>query len=87
MEAIQSARNGGSNHRKIRASNQGCLRFIRASFENLQSAIGSHKSIDFWDGQIMALEIAITELQRDRAVRHQWWRDREKYGLFHESTG
>ncbi len=38
MEAIQSARNGGSNHQKIRASNQGYLRFIRASLENLQSA-------------------------------------------------
>ncbi len=74
MEAIQSARNGNSNHQKIRASNQGYLRFIRTSLENLQSAVGSHKSIDFWEGQIMALEIAIAELQRDRAVRYQWWR-------------
>jgi len=59
----------------------------KSSLKNLRSAVGSHKSIDFWDGQIMALEIAITELQRDRAVRHQWWRESEEYGLLHESTG
>ena len=81
MEAIQSARNGGSNYRKIRASNQGYLRFIRASLENLQLAVGSHKSIDFWDGQIMALEIAIAELQRDRVVRYQWRRGSEQCGF------
>ena len=71
MKAIQSARKGGLNHRKIRAFNQGCLRFIRASLENLQLAVGSHKSIDFWDGQIMMAEIAIAELERDRAIRYQ----------------
>ena len=87
IEAIQLARNGSSNHRKIRASNQGYLRSLRASLENLQSAVGSHKAVDFWDGQIMALEIAIAELQRDRAIRYQWWREGEEYGLLHESTG
>ena len=86
MKTIQSARNGGSNHQKIRASNQGYLRFIRTSLENLQLAVGSLKSIDFWDGQIMMAEIALAELERDRAIRDRWWRESEERGFLRETV-
>lgn len=77
---IQLAKEGRSNRRKINAAKHQLLKLVRAILKNLLSAIGSHKSINFWDGQIMVLEYAISELKRDRMIRYQWWRESEECG-------